>query len=72
MNINMCLKAYVDKHGIRQTHLAKETGISQQAISAILNNSRKIETTEYFALCKALGLSPTEVYERSQQLGKSA
>ena len=65
MNLNMYFKSYVDEHGIRQTHLAKMTGISQQAISAILNNARKIETSEFFALCKALSMNPTETYEKA-------
>lgn len=72
MSLNMIFKDYVADRGIRQTHLAKETGIPQQAISAILSGSRRIETMEFFSLCKALHLNPTEVYEKASKNNKTA
>lgn len=51
------IKEYLAEKGIKQTFLAKETGLSDSAISDICNNDRRIECTEYYKICKALNVS---------------
>ena len=50
------IKEYLAEKGIKQTFLAKETGLSDSAISDICNNDRRIECTEYYKICKALNV----------------
>lgn len=50
------IRAYLDSHGIKQSFVAEQTGLPYQVISDICLKGRKVEVTEYFKICKALGL----------------
>ena len=50
------IKEYMDKNGIKQTFLAKETGISDSRISKILNQGTSINCIDYYKICKALNV----------------
>lgn len=43
--------------GITQSHVAKQTGLSANAVSQILKGERKITIEEYVGICAALGTS---------------
>lgn len=58
MNINMQLKQIVEKRGIKQSYLCKQTGLSRDCISRILNSTRKITAEEFLNICYALELDP--------------
>jgi transcriptional regulator with XRE-family HTH domain len=50
------IKEYLDNNGIKQTFLAKETGISDSRISKILNQGVSIDCVDYYRICKALNV----------------
>ena len=55
------LKSYMKKNGIRQNFVAEKTGIRPKILSDMLNEQRKIEVSEYFDICAAMGTNPTEM-----------
>lgn len=55
------LKTYMRNNGIKQNHVAKEVGVTPQILGAMLNEQRKIEVTEFYGICKAMGADPTEL-----------
>lgn len=50
------IKKFLTDNGIKQTYLAKETGLSDSAISDICNNDRRIDCIEYSKICRALNV----------------
>lgn len=50
------IKEYLLQHGIKQTFLVKQTGLSKRVINDICTHDRKVECTEYYKICKALDL----------------
>lgn len=52
------LRNYIDEKGIKQKAISKKTGISETALSKILDGSRKCEVNEYVSICKALNVKP--------------
>lgn len=57
------IKTYIKFKGLKQNVIAKKSDLSVQTLNDILNERRKIEATEYFAICKALEVS-TEYFEQ--------
>lgn len=49
---------FVEENGIKQSALAKKTGMTKQALSESLRGLRKITAEEYVAICRALKKSP--------------
>ena len=43
--------------------MAEKAGLPPQTLNDILNERRKMEVTEYFAICRALGKS-TEYFQK--------
>lgn len=54
------IKTYLDDNGIRYTHVSEKTGIPMDILSLLLNGKRKVEATEYFAICDALNVPLTK------------
>ena len=52
------VKAYIDERGIKQTVLAKKTGIPQSTFNTILNGKRTMYAEDLRAICCALKVSP--------------
>ncbi len=50
------IKKYLDEHGIKRTFLAEKSGISLSILNEIMLRGRRIECTEYYRICEALGL----------------
>ena len=50
------IKRYLEANGIKQTFVAKRTGISEPTLSMMLNDNRKIEANEYMKICDAIGV----------------
>lgn len=49
------------EHGITATEIAKQGGVSQQAVSNALNGNRVGKTKVVPAICKALNLSAKDI-----------
>lgn len=50
------IKEYLQRNGIKQSHLVEKTGMTPSTVSDICNGNRKIECHEYYTICKALGV----------------
>lgn len=57
------IKKYLDANGVKQTFLAQKLGIPDSAVSDMLNGKRNIMATEYYLICKALGVSTDLFFE---------
>ena len=55
------LKQYMKNNGIQQSFLSEKTGITPDKLKAILDGESKMEVTEYYDICAALGTSPTQI-----------
>lgn len=51
------IAAYIAKNGIKQSYLAKKTGITPMAVSSIVNLKRDISAEEYVSVCNALDVT---------------
>lgn len=60
------IKKYIDERGIKQTFIAQQTGMSDSVISDIFSRGRKIEVTEYYKICQALGV-PFETFLKDEE-----
>ncbi|HJA92742.1 MAG TPA: helix-turn-helix domain-containing protein [Candidatus Eisenbergiella merdipullorum] len=55
------LKSVITDKGFIQATIAHKANLSPSKFSAILNKSRKLEANELFAICEAIGMSPTDL-----------
>ena len=64
------LKACIRESGLKQKYISQISGISEVALSKILNNKKKCEINEYLAICAALE-QPFEkfIVEADKQVG---
>ena len=60
------IRAYLDSHGIKQTFLAKQTGLAYSIISDICLKGRKIEVMEYKKICDALGVPLDYFFDKKE------
>lgn len=58
--IGNALKDYMKENGIKQVFVSEKTGMSPQVLGQLLNGQRKIEVSEFFKICEAIGLDPLE------------
>lgn len=63
------IKQYLLDNGISQTHVARESGISLPAMSAILSGNRRLTAEEYVAICNALRVSVSTFTQDGHDLG---
>lgn len=52
------INAYMKAKGIKGTVIAEKAGISQQQMSAILNNRLQLKADVFFRICEALEVPP--------------
>lgn len=57
------LRDYIREHGYKQKVISEKTGISENALSNILDGKRKCEVNEFFLICKAINATPDEFIE---------
>ena len=55
------LQRYIKARGFMQSSLARQIGITEQALSDALNARRALRLEELYALCDAMGCSPNDV-----------
>ena len=58
MSINEKLNDYIKQNGIKQIHIANETGISPDILSRILRGERKVMADEFLDICSVLKADP--------------
>ena len=57
------LRDMIDARGIKQKFIAEKVGISETAMSAMLNGNQKIDVDTFFAIAEVLRMSPDEIME---------
>lgn len=58
MSINEQLNKYVEEKGIKQSYIARETGLTADTVSKIMNGNRRILADEFLIICRALDIDP--------------
>lgn len=59
------IKDYMKQNGIKQMYVSEKTGIRPQILGQMLLGKRKIEATELFSICEALGVNPVTFAEQA-------
>lgn len=54
---------YIKAMGIKQSMIAKKTGLTDNMVSDILNGKRKMSADEFVRICKALEKNPNDFME---------
>ena len=57
------LRAVVDESGLKQKFIAEKVGISEAALSSMLNGNQKIDVDTFFAIAVVVRKTPSEIYE---------
>ena len=65
--IGNLIKKYLQDKGIKQNFVAEKAGITENAMSDICNGKRDVECTEYYKICKVLGV-PLEYFLEGVEL----
>ena len=60
MDVQSRISEYIKHMGIKQVIISEKTGISKDALSAILNNKRKMSADEFEKVCIAIEKSPND------------
>lgn len=55
--LGAAIKNYIIEHGLKQKTIAEKSGFTVQTFNAVMNGQRKLEATEYFKVCAALGVT---------------
>ena len=56
------LQDAINESGLKQKFIAEKAGISEQALSAMLNGCQKVDIETFFAIAVVLRLSPDQIY----------
>lgn len=57
------LNKAIEQRGIKQKFIAEKTGVSEQALSAMLNGKQKIDVETFFAIAGVLNMTPDQICE---------
>lgn len=55
------LAAAIDARGMKQKFIAEKVGISETALSMLLNGKQKIDVEVFFKICMVLQMTPDEI-----------
>lgn len=61
MTVGKYLKSIIDHKGLKQSHVAEMVGMTPQILGQIMAGRRRIEVSEYYSICVAIGENPTMV-----------
>jgi hypothetical protein len=56
------LKELIKDKGLIQASIAKRINLSPSTLSMILNKTRRLDANELFDICRALEITPTDLY----------
>jgi transcriptional regulator with XRE-family HTH domain len=63
--ISTVVKKEIQKRGLTQLKLAKQTKINQSEISMLLNNARPWGTNRIRKIAETFGMKPSEIYAKA-------
>lgn len=55
--VGLKIKKYLDDNGIKYSFISDKTEIPMNILSPLLNDKKKMSAEQYFAICKAIGVS---------------
>jgi transcriptional regulator with XRE-family HTH domain len=55
------LREMINDRGLKQKYIAEKIGVSETALSAMLNGNQKIDVDTFFAIDVILRMSPDEI-----------
>ena len=55
------LREMINDRGLKQKYIAEKIGVSETALSAMLNGNQKIDVDTFFAIAVILRMSPDEI-----------
>lgn len=58
MSVYEKIRAYISKHELKTTTVAKKAGISDKTLDAILNGKQTLDSNDFRAICYALNVLP--------------
>lgn len=67
MKVQERVSAYVQKNGIKQSHIVSKTGLNKDTVSAILNSKRRMTADEYELFCIALNVEPNSFMNLNEE-----
>ena len=56
------LREAINQSGLKQKFIAEKIGISEAALSSMLNGNQKIDVDTFFAIVELLRMTPDEIY----------
>lgn len=62
MDVRDALAREIKDKCFKQSALAVKVGLSEQQLSDIVNKRRKMDANEMFELCRAMGLTPNDLF----------
>ena len=62
MRIEEMIQKTIKEKGVKQNYIAEKIGVSNAALSALLNGKRKITAQEFYNISCVLGVTPNELY----------
>lgn len=60
MNMQDRIAEYIRDSGIKQTVICQKTGISKDAMSAMMSGKRRMTANEFESICIAIGKEPND------------
>lgn len=60
------LQKYISDNGLKQKTIADKAELPESTLSMILTGKRKCEVNEFFAICKAIKVSPMKFVVKNQ------
>ena len=56
------LREMIDERGLKQKFIAEKIGISETALSQMLNGKQKIDVDTFLAIATVMHMTPDEIY----------
>lgn len=69
MNLCKRIAEYVRENNISQKKLCERSGITENALSLVLNGKRRLEAGEYIAICNALCVPYDRFVDTDTEMG---
>lgn len=72
MDVRDALAKEIKDKCFKQSALACKVGLTEQQLSDIVNKRRKMDANEMFKLCRAMGITPNDLFfARAQPPGQT-
>lgn len=65
--VNTNVREAVEDSGLKQKFIAEKMGISEQALSAMMNGKQKIGADDFFVLADVLRMTPVQLYSYKRE-----